>query len=380
MPSKARANLPPEMAALLIVALSGRALACSARRGGYPVLVLDLYNDLDTRGYALRSQPIPAIDGAFDGAALLRMVEELVPDDCAAVAGAGFEGATHLLEQLAAGRELCGNHPDTIARVKDPGVFFPLLDALDIPHPEVSFTAPANLEGWLAKKIGGNGGTHIRPAAQASMANTTHYYQRLAPGRSASVLFLANGSEARVIGFNEHLSTGIDGLAYWYAGAINRIELAPMIETEIGLKLDALAKATGLVGLNGLDFMVTGNAYQVLELNPRPTATIDLHDEDFPDGLFHLHLQACRGTLPTHLPESNAVRAHAVVYTRHALTIPTWFRFPGWCSDLPEAGTHFPQAGPVCTVHASGAGVNDVKRVLAQRQKMVENAILEEAA
>lgn len=380
MPSKARANLPLEMAPLLIVALSGRALACSAQRGGYPVVVLDLYNDLDTRGYALRSQPIPAIDGGFDGAALLRMVEALVSNHCAAVAGAGFEAATHLLEQLATGRELCGNTPANIARVKDPRVFFPLLDALDIPHPEVSFSAPANLEGWLVKKIGGNGGTHIHPAADAAVANTPHYYQRLAPGRSASVLFLANGSEARVIGFNEQLSAGTDELAYWYAGAVNRIELPAMMETEISLRLDALVKATGLIGLNGLDFMITDNAYQVLEVNPRPTATIDLHDEDFPDGLFHLHLQACHGTLPTHLPESNEVRAHAVVYTRNALTIPAWFRFPDWCSDLPEAGSHFSQPGPVCMVHARGAAVNEVKRLLAQRQRMIENAILEEAA
>ena len=200
------------------------------------------------------------------------------------------------------------------------------------------------------------------------------------PGRSASVLFLANGSEARVIGFNEQLSAGTDGLAYWYAGAVNRIELPAMMETEISLKLDALVKTTGLVGLNGLDFMITDNAYQVLEVNPRPTATIDLHDEDFPDGLFHLHLQACHGTLPTHLPESNEVRAHAVVYTRNALTIPAWFRFPDWCSDLPEAGSHVSQPGPVGMVHARGAAVNEVKRLLAQRQRMIENAILEEAA
>ena len=382
MHSNARANLPPEMAPLLIVALSGRTLACSAQRGGYPVVVLDLYNDLDTRSYALRSQAIPAIDGGFDGAALLRMVEKLVSNDCPAVVGAGFEAATPLLEQLAAGRELCGNAAATIARVKDPRAFFALLDALDIPHPEVSFTAPANCEGWLAKEVGGNGGTHIRPAAQAALASAAHYYQRLIPGRSASVLFLANGHEARVIGFNEQLSAGggADGLAYWYAGAINRIDLPAVIETEIGLKLDALVKATGLIGLNGLDFMMAGDTYQVLEVNPRPTATIDLHDEDFPSGLFHLHLQACRGRLPTYLPESNEVRAHAVVYTPQALTTPAWFRFPAWCSDLPEPGTHFSQPGPVCMVHSRGAAVNEVRRVLAQRQRMIENTILEEAA
>jgi predicted ATP-grasp superfamily ATP-dependent carboligase len=375
MLSIAPANSPPNLAPLLIVALSGRALARSAQRGGYKALVLDLYNDLDTRSCAIQSRQVPGSDGDFDSAALLRIAGEVAPVDSGVVAGTGFEAAPALLGKLAAGRELCGNSPDTIARMKDPSIFFPLLDALNIPHPSVSFSPPANPQRWLTKKIGGSGGTHIHPATHAAASDAGRYYQRLVHGRSASVLFLANGSEARIIGRNEQFTAGVDGSAYRYAGAVNRIELPPTIETEIDSKVNALVRASGLVGLNGLDFILAGDAYQVLEVNPRPTATIDLHDADFPDGLFHLHLQACRGRLPARMPDSHTVRAHAVLYAREALTIPAWLRFPDWCSDLPAAGTQFARRTPVCTVHACGGSVSEVKRLLAHRRAIIERAV-----
>ena len=85
------------------------------------------------------------------------------------VYGAGFEDRPALLARLCRGRTLCGNTPETVARTKDPHTFFATLDALGIPHPEISLIAPRDPQGWLAKRIGGSGGAHVVPAGHGGV-------------------------------------------------------------------------------------------------------------------------------------------------------------------------------------------------------------------
>jgi uncharacterized protein len=376
-----RVNMSAESKAFLIAALSGRALAQSARRGGFPVVVLDLYNDLDTHRYARHSRAVAQHEQGFDAAALLKAADELCPPQhCAGlVCGSGFEDQPQLLKQLAAGRPLYGNAAETVTRIKDPRQFFALLDELGMAHPEVRFAPPRPACGWLAKKIGGYGGTHVLPAA-GRQPDGMHYYQKLESGRSMSATFLADGKNSHIIGFNEQWTTSA-GSPFSYAGAINHAKLDAVLQTEIARKLDQLVQATGLVGLNGIDFLLRGNAYRVLEINPRPCATMDLYDPDCAESLFAWHLRACRGELPqTPLVAQKTMRGHAMVYAEQSLRIPLDMRFQEWVSDIPGPGKQFAPGAPLCMVHAQGASAQQVKRLLTQRQAVIARAITEEAA
>ena len=100
-------------------------LATSARRGGYDVAVLDLFNDLDTRQIAMNSEKVPGHEqglARFSGQALLQAASRLAPGDAYAgvVYGSGFEDDTALLGELAQGRRLYGNSVATINAIKDP--------------------------------------------------------------------------------------------------------------------------------------------------------------------------------------------------------------------------------------------------------------------
>ena len=119
------------------------------------------------------------------------------------------------------------------------------------------------------KKIGGCGGQHIRFVTKETKAEEGYYFQRIAPGTRASVLFLADGAQAKIIGFNQQLSTENEETLYWYAGAINRLGLSSAMQSEMASKLNKLVEATGLIGLNGMDFIVNGDDYRVLEINPQ---------------------------------------------------------------------------------------------------------------
>jgi predicted ATP-grasp superfamily ATP-dependent carboligase len=132
---------------------------------------------------------------------------------------------------------------------------------------------------------------------------------------------------------------------------------------------------TGLIGLNGLDFIHREGRWFVLELNPRPTATFELYDPDYPDGLFDWHLRACRGELPERAATCRAVRAHAVVYATSAGRTGPRFDFPDWCRDIPLPGTPFSPGDPVCTVHAAATTAHRAVALLRRRHGMVERGL-----
>jgi len=361
----------------LVVAHSARLLAQSAARARHPVCALDLFNDTDTGRFALAAEAVRARIGAgagFDREDLLRRAERLCPPSrcLGLVYGAGFEDDTETLALLARGRELLGNRPQLVARLKDPVGFFGLLDRLGIPHPQTALTLPGPGRGWLYKRRGASGGAHVVDAAAAGAEPAgAGYFQRRASGRNLSLLFLADGRRARVIGISRQLTRRAASRRYQYAGAAGPVQLPPAVSRTLHAALQALVADTGLVGCNSVDFLLDGTRPAVLEINPRPSATMDLYDANWPAGLFDAHLNACRGRLPR-AGAGGAVRAHAIVYAPAALRIAPDTAFAAWCSDIPRPGSTVPVDAPVCTVHAGGADLAGALRQLRRRRQRTE--------
>jgi predicted ATP-grasp superfamily ATP-dependent carboligase len=184
-----------------------------------------------------------------------------------------------------------------------------------------------------------------------------------------------------VLGFNEQWTAPRLGLPFLYGGAVAGITPPPTVASDVPAKLDALVAATGLVGLNGLDFVVRGNdEWSALELNPRPTATMELYDPDYPQGLFEWHLRACEGRLPGGAARLQTVRAHAVVHAPAQGGLAAELEFPRWCRDLPQAGARFAAGDPVCTVHASAPDAPRAVALLRRRQAAILDVLRPAAA
>ena len=183
-----------------------------------------------------------------------------------------------------------------------------------------------------------------------------------------------------MIGINEQWTAGIAQCApYCYGGAVSGISLPAGVQARIATLLGRLVRATGLVGLNGLDFLFDGDEPCVLEINPRPTATIDLYDADFEGGLLALHLLACRGKLPD-MQRPHRSRAHAIVYATAALRVPARMTWPEWCTDIPESGSLIPAGAPICSVHAMAASSAQARDVVMARRDVMDSLCLEKAA
>ncbi|MDD5033606.1 MAG: ATP-grasp domain-containing protein, partial [Methylococcaceae bacterium] len=340
---------------MLLIAQSARMLAQSAARAGFRTCVIDGFADADTRRYATQIHALST--GLFDEAELFAALARLAPagKEIGLIYGSGIDTRPDLVERLALGRTLLGNSPATLRRVKTPCEFFRLLAELAIPHPQTRFSPPQETCGWLVKPGCGEGGKGVRFFAENRLAEPEAYYQRRIEGDALSALFLANGEEARIIGFNTQWTTGCNGeQPFLFAGAINRTDLSVRQREVVGSYIAKLTAALGLVGLNSLDFMLERGMCRVLEINPRPSATMALYDEDYPFGLLTRHVAACRGELPSKRQEPGPVRAFRIIYAPRHTEIRENIPWPDWCADIPNPGANIPAWEPLCSITAQG--------------------------
>jgi predicted ATP-grasp superfamily ATP-dependent carboligase len=353
-------------ACVLIAALSGRALAAAARRAGYAPLVADLFADRDTEALAARSERVPgSLARGPRRPALLAALGRLSAGRApiGLVYGSGFERRPALLGALARYR-LLGNAPETVARLKDPFAFAELCRANAVPHPPVARQAGPG--EWLEKRAGGAGGGHVRPA-QGHTVRPARYVQRKTAGRPVSALFLGDGSASRVLGFSEQWPAPAPGQPYRYGGAARPAATAPHTAA-LEAAVARLTRAAGLVGLNSADFLLRDDGFDLLEINPRPGATLDL----FADvaELFAWHLDACRGRLPARPPALTEAAAAAVVYAPRAFVLTDAFVWPDWTADRQPPGPVAREA-PLCTVLARAASTPAAREQLQQRTAQI---------
>jgi predicted ATP-grasp superfamily ATP-dependent carboligase len=361
----------------LVVALSGRALGLAVRRSGRRPVVLDLFGDADMRSGAEDSLVVDGdFDNGFEEAPLLAAAERLAPATLPPVYGlaygSGFEARPDLLAKLAGGRRLYGNAPDTIARTKDPRVFFGLLDRLSIPYPEISYALPFDPAGWLTKQIGGSGGGHVERARADAMPSPGCYFQRRLEGQSVGVSFFADGRGAFLLGFSEQWSAPKPGSdSYRFGGLLQPAEVSKRVADALPPVLDALVRELGLVGLNSLDLIVDGDAFYALEVNPRPGANLDIFDGGDPIGLFGMHVAACEGRLPRQWTPPSRATAMSVLYADRVLQVPVQIAWPVWVADRPAPGARIEVGAPICTVLAAESSRDAVREAIAARQTFV---------
>ncbi len=355
----------PAHAGLIAISTSARTLVQAARRAGLAVCAVDAFGDVDTIAQAARWQRAAlAPAGGLDACAVLQALAGHGPTSACVVLGSGLEDSPEAIEQLATRHTLLGNHPSVWRVAHDPRLWFALTLSLGLPTPAVRHDAPADPADWLRKRAGSSGGQHVQAVTSCldavALASGSWYYQRRIAGPVYSLLFLANGREVCTVGFNRMLPAPPEAATPWvWAGAVRPAGLPTALCARVEAAAQALTAALGLRGLNGLDFIVQGEAWLLLELNPRPTATLDLWDAEPMPPLFSLHLRACAGDLPQQpLPQPPGARAMAVAYAGQPLQVPCDLAWPAACRDRPRAGLRLQPGDPLCTLHAIHATVD----------------------
>jgi predicted ATP-grasp superfamily ATP-dependent carboligase len=370
--------------AVLIAAISGRALAESARRGGYLPLVADFFGDQDT---AAAAHAHARVDGSFARGfhepALMTVLEGLAAQHApiGIVCGTGFEDRPQMLTQLAQRWRLCGNDGDKVAQVKDPQIFASICRRCDVPFPGISLRPPGR-EGFLAKRRGGSGGAHVTDHLAPRLANAPQiatrddvYFQARVPGRPVSALVLANGVSVIPLGLSAQWANPAGRQPFRYGGAVRPADIPPDMAARLEDAACRLVSALALTGLNSADFMVDGGDFWIVEINPRPGGTLDIFDaagvEAGCPSLFSLHMAACAGDLVDEAPRLAGARAAAICYAACDVTAPGGFAWPHWSADRPNAGLAIKAGEPLCTVHADAATASDAKTLVDERLALI---------
>lgn len=359
--------------AILIAAASGRALAASARRAGYVPLVADYFADEDTiatAGACLRLEH--GLGSGMTADELLPALEQLAVthDPIGVVCGTGFEDRPELLAAISEKWTLIGNDAATVARAKDPIAFDQLCRTADIPHPAISLDDPHAPDAWLTKRSGGAGGVHIIATDGPGASRPGYYFQRRVTGHAISALFAADGTRACVLGFSAQWASPTPKAPFRYGGAVRPVDIAPGMLAALTSAIHRLVAALALVGLNSADFVVDGDKFWLLEVNPRPGATLDIFER--PDQpLFAVHVAACGGALPLDRPVAGDAAASAIVYATHDIACFPPLQWPEWTTDRPHPGTAVRSGEPLCSVHATASSAMEARRLVHGRVESI---------
>lgn len=354
----------------LVIAQSGRALAASAAQANIKTHVIDRFADEDTRCYASSTRKISGNITGLDSGELLSALDEYLDKTLAGVViGSGLESNPGILDIIGAKIALLGNEAECVRNCKDPVLLSGLLDALGIPHPDTRLS-PAGCSGdWLVKIAGATGGQHISSLVNLKERSQDQYFQEYIPGRSISVVFIANGKQAQLIGLNETWARAPQDHDFTYSGAVTIPDLENHFVRTIDRTVAILVKQLGLAGLCGVDIIIDANGQcNVLEINPRPPATFELHEQQ--TSLFYAHIMACNGQLIP-LPQADITfRGHEIIYAPVEFSIPLT-AWPEWVADRPGTGLRIASGEPICTILAAAGSKDEVRKILDQRKVSV---------
>lgn len=395
-PARCSLNRAPEVPLLpapirgdtvAVAGLSVRYLAEAAAQAGWRVIALDVFGDRDTRRPADAWYPIgrPG-ECAIDPLLLARGLADAATAGAVAwVGGGGTEAEAALLDAGAAALPRLGMDTAAVEQLRSPKLFFATLDGLGLRHPEVAWQTPARPADWLLKRAGGSGGWHIRPAGLHGPVPADGYFQRRLAGAAMSALCLADGREARLVALNRQTVRAMSAsLPCVFAGVTGPVD-EPALQSRVEAALQRLVPAFGLRGLLSLDFIAVDGEPWWLEVNPRPSSSMQLYADAWPGGLLRAHAEALQGRLPVTAPKRLAGwRGVETLFAPQACRIDAAlvvaFAADPALHDLPAEGTHFEAGQPVCSVSASAPDAASLALSLAERVQSIHMRLLKRPA
>lgn len=351
-------------------------VAQSLQRAGEQVIVLDQFNDLDTRSSSVHCEQLTNFSTEHVKSKLesirAKLDFTLKP---AIIYGSGVDTNPELLSYLEVNFRLLGNSTDTVNTVRDPESFFQLLTDLQINYPRVTFKQPDNLKDWLVKFYHLEGGAGIYSAtefAQNQQTELPFYYQQRLNGTAFSVLFLANAESIQILGLHRHLYC-LDSYSspFVMQGLISGFNLSNEQFTQLRKWVKQLVLTTGLTGLNSMDCLIAEQQIFVLEVNPRPGSSTCLYDNCYENGLLKQHVHCFTGEDWDKPLLQTKTNGFWIYYTSQEITITDQCLWPDWVADMPSPGTQFMPGDPVCSLSATGDSEYSVLTALRERNSVI---------
>jgi uncharacterized protein len=359
---------------VLVVAVSARMLAQLASADGHEVTALDRFGDVDLRAVACRSGTANSNDALAELAARV--------DVDAVVYGAGFENRPDLVARMAAGRELLGTPAQLLGPVREPGAVAAAARAAGARAPEtrsideLPVAAGVQRGDWLRKPLRSGGGRGVRAWAGGRLAATEILQRRIA-GLSCSAVAIGDGRRAALLGLTEQLHRR-PGFGWMGNVSPPRLPHGQVAELDGQLRAvcDEVVARFGVRGAFGVDAVWDGHHAWVLEVNPRPPASLEL----FGPGPFEAHVCGARSVgLPIAgtPPATRCAKVKLVLFADRDLCAPDPDWWPaGLVRDIPRGGEIIRRGAPVCTLVSVDRTVSELAELGTDLLSKLPDAVL----
>ena len=372
-----------EIRKILAIGFSVRHIVCSGSRAGYEMYAADAFGDIDTKRCAREYYPLDP----FQLHAELKTLKNEIDKVDGLIIGSGFENADFSFLKEDDRRKILGNAPEKTKEISNKAWLSARLDDLGIQHPLTSTgRALAEMidEGEriplhypvVAKPAYGGGGTAnflchnekelIRWAAQLP----DFLYQEYIKGKHASVSTISTKRAAMTVCMNEQL-LGVDSLSapgpFVYCGNIS--PFVTKFSDRVCELAEELTSELGLLGSNGVDFVITDDGPVVIEVNARLQGSLDTVERSTGLNLIDAHVKAVIGELPEPVA-AKRYAVKAIVFAKQDGVIRENLEInKEGIVDIPEKGRIMKQGEPIATA----IGVGDSReRACADAMKNVE--------
>jgi len=120
-----------------------------------------------------------------------------------------------------------------------------------------------------------------------------------------------------------------------------------------------------------------GERAWTIEVNPRPTASLEAIEDAHGIGVFDAHLRGCAGELPPAAIEGGRAAGKAVVFATQDVVVGDSER---WLArgvrDVPHPGEHIAAGRPICTVVATATTPDEVLEALEQQAARLRSELI----
>ena len=352
---------------ILLVSVSARMLAELATREGHDVFAVDRFGDLDLQRLCPSVSIMRDLGGRGGMAELVDAAERVRAESV--IYGAGLENRPELVARLAAGRTLLGCTPQTLRRVRDPAVLGASLRTAGLAYPRTFSAREAPVRAdrarrWLRKPIRGGGGRGVREWRGGRPAGDVIVQERIS-GLPCSAAAVADGRSAALLGVSEQLigRRALGARGWKWCGNVVPPRLPAREQHALNDAAQAicahLAAAFGLRGVFGVDIVWDGALPWVVEVNPRPVASLETIDVVHGVRSFAAHLEACAGRLPAggmgrSPADPLAAAGKAVLFATKDLRVPDTSEWAArGIRDVPHPGEPIAAGRPICTLVAT---------------------------
>jgi predicted ATP-grasp superfamily ATP-dependent carboligase len=346
-------------------------LAELAVQAGYDVVALDRFGDLDLQRLCPSVSVLRDLGGRGGMAALVEAADEIPAPSV--IYGAGLENQPELVARLASGRRLLGCPPEVLERVRDPAVLGASLRAAGLAYPPTfaARDAPRRAERsrrWLRKPVRGGGGRGVREWRGGALHGNVVVQEHIS-GLACSAAAVADGRSAALLGVSEqligHRVFGARG--YAWCGNLVPPRLGEAQQRALAAAAGAicahLASAFGLRGLFGVDLVWDGERAWVVEVNPRPTGSLESVEAAHDVGVFAAHLEGCAGRLRSMAPGQAPRRAagKAILFATQDVRVGDTRGWPErGIRDVPHPRERIAAGRPICTLISVGESPESV--------------------